>query len=484
MRIFSVQLKDSFAYTIAVIAATAVPVISLPIFARVLTKEDFGILALSEIYAVFVAGVAFLGSSIAFDRNFFAYGKDTMRLAQLIYSILLFVFFNFFILLICTIFWGEHISLFLFRIPGQSLILTLDLCGAFFASVVELFLALYRNRKEPLLYLRFALINSGLYFTLSLVFLLGFHWSVAGILLAKLIAGFCISGWLIFRVHHLYPFSFSWQTLKEAWQISLPLTPRIFLGIFSSRIDRFLINLLGSLGNVGIYSIGQKIGYLVFAFMNALENVFQPHAYQQMFEHPERAKKELGEYLSPFFYAATFGALLLVLFCQEIVAIVLPPSYAGVNYVVMIFSVYYVILFFSKVAGYQLIYLKKTYMTSALLLGTYALNIVMSIYFIKHWPMLGAAYATLVTGIITTIMAYVIAQHFYRILWPHKKIASIFLCFILASVVAVYLAFVSIPWYFALMIKIIFICFYVWLGLKLSLIQVFFNLGLLPKGKI
>lgn len=482
-KLFTQQLKSSSAYTLAVVFTTAVPVLTLPIFARVLTKEDFGILALSEIYAVFVAGIAFLGSSIAFDRNFFAYAKDQVRLSQLIYSILAFVCFNFIILLMCTIFWGEAIAQFLFRIPGQTTVLTLDLCGTFFASVFDLFLAFYRNSKRPSVYLKFSLINCVLYLGLSLLFLLGFHWSVTGILLSKFVSLFILSIVLLIQIHRECPFHFSWVALKEAWAISLPLTPRIFLGVFSARIDRYLINILGSLGGVGIYSIGQKIGYLVFAFENALENVFQPHAYQQMFDDPKKAQKEIGEYLAPFFYAATGGALLLVLFCQEIMGIVLPKSYAGVNYVVMIFSAYYVVLFFSKIGSMQLIYLKKTYITSALLLVTYGVNIVMSIFFIKHWASLGAAYATLVTGIIMTALTCLVAQHFYRILWPHLKIAAIFMAFIIASIVAWNVSVMNVPLFISLLIKIILICLYGLMGLKLSLIAPFLNLEFLQRGK-
>ncbi len=182
------QLKSSALYTIALAATMAVPMLTLPIFTRVLSKEDFGILALSEIYAVFVAGIAFLGSNIAFDRNYFAYESDRAKVGQLTYSILLFVFCNFTLLLVATLLWGDKFSFWIFRLHGKSDILALDLCGTFFALVFELFMSFYRNRREPGLYLKLTLINGLLYLVLTLLFLLGFRWSVQGILLAKFIA--------------------------------------------------------------------------------------------------------------------------------------------------------------------------------------------------------------------------------------------------------------------------------------------------------
>ena len=470
------QLKSSMFYTMAIAASLFVPIFTLPIFTRVLSKEDFGILALSEIYAVFVAGVAFLGSSLAFDRNYFAYQDNKIKIAQLIYSILLFVFFNFFILLAATFFWGDKLSLLMFRLPGKSQILTLDLCGAFFAQVFDLFMAFYRNRKEPIMYLKFSLLNCGIYLVLTLVFLLRFHWSVPGILLAKFLAFLVVTMIIATRVHGHYPFSFSWQALRDSWKISLPTTPRVFFSIFSTRIDRYMINILGTLGGVGVYSIGQKIGYLVFAFQNALENVFQPHTYKRMFDDPEGAKKELGEYLIPFFYVAAGFALLLSMFSKEVIKILLSKTYVDVADIVIIFSTYYVVLFFSKIASYQLIYLKKTFLITVLLMVFYLINIVFNIFFIRWWGANGAAMATLTTGILSTGFAFFIAQHYYAIHWPGKKIIAIFSVYFISNLMVWSLAHSKIPYMTGFLIKIILFSIYVFLGLKFSLISSFMAL--------
>ena len=44
-----------------------------------------------------------------------------------------------------------------------------------------------------------------------------------------------------------------------------------------------MINLLGTLGGVGIYEIGQKLSNSIFIFMTALQQIFSPNVYKKMF---------------------------------------------------------------------------------------------------------------------------------------------------------------------------------------------------------
>ena len=47
------------------------PLISIPIFANILTVEQFGAMALSQSVALFVNGIANFGLISGFERNFF-----------------------------------------------------------------------------------------------------------------------------------------------------------------------------------------------------------------------------------------------------------------------------------------------------------------------------------------------------------------------------------------------------------------------------
>ena len=64
------QIKNSLIYLLPVIVGNLLPLLTLPIFTRILTKEDFGIWGLAQVYAIFVNGVANFGLTIGYERNF------------------------------------------------------------------------------------------------------------------------------------------------------------------------------------------------------------------------------------------------------------------------------------------------------------------------------------------------------------------------------------------------------------------------------
>ncbi|MCX5709086.1 MAG: polysaccharide biosynthesis C-terminal domain-containing protein [Candidatus Omnitrophica bacterium] len=291
-----------------------------------------------------------------------------------------------------------------------------------------------------------------------------------GLVYAKLFAGVLIVFLLGYRFLVRLPFSFDARILLESVKIAYPMTPRIFLGVIGTRFDQYMIGLLGSLGGVGIYNIGQKVAAMVFVYITSLENVFSPHVYKSMFEQKERGGKIIGSYLTAFAYISIFLALVVIVFSREIISLLTPPAYHNAADIIVILSLYYGFLFFEKITGMQLVYAKKTHITSVLVIATYALNIALNIPFIIRWGAFGAAWATLLTGLISGTVFFFVAQKYYLIVWEYRKIAVIFFLFIFSafSILTLNAFYVWYPVQFA--VKLLLITSYILLGLKLRLI--------------
>ena len=85
------QVRHSFAYALPVVISSALPFITYPIFTRILTPDDYGVLALCMVYALFASALANLGLTVAYNRDYFKYRQDRARSSQLLYSTLLFM---------------------------------------------------------------------------------------------------------------------------------------------------------------------------------------------------------------------------------------------------------------------------------------------------------------------------------------------------------------------------------------------------------
>ena len=56
-----------------------------------------------------------------------------------------------------------------------------------------------------------------------------------------------------------------------------------------------MVGLLATMNGVGVYHIGKKISELIFAFMTAIENIFNPQVYNRMFRQHEEGFESIGK---------------------------------------------------------------------------------------------------------------------------------------------------------------------------------------------
>jgi len=257
------------------------------------------------------------------------------------------------------------------------------------------------------------------------------------------------------------PIGFDKGMLKAMLKISLPLTPRILFGFMSTKLDKILLGLIGSSASVGIYHMGQVFAATIFQFMTGLDRVFQPELYRKLFadKHTNNSY-EINNYILPFFYISIFVALIVVLFSKEFVLQFLSVEYQKATPIISILSIYYASLFFGKVTGNQLIYAKKTYLTTLVTLLGIAINFGLNIPFIINWGIVGAAWATTISGIIMTIVSFYFAQKHAKITWQWKSIFTIYSLFLAVTAFAMVDYSFSIDLYKILMMKFLIVFLY------------------------
>jgi O-antigen/teichoic acid export membrane protein len=204
--------------------------------------------------------------------------------------------------------------------------------------------------------------------------------------------------------------------------------------------------------------------------MTAIENVFSPQVYGKMFDMEEKGGKVIGEYLTPFAYLSVFFALGVSLLSEEVIFILTPVPFHGAMEIVSILAMYYGFLFFGKLVGKQLLYAKKTYMTSLLTALTVGINIGLNIPFIMRWGAMGAAWAMLLTGMVSGATGLIISQHYYRIQWEYKKIGMMFGVFCAASIITLLLREAQLFYPVRLAIKGLFLSVYLYMGNQFGIV--------------
>ncbi|NBU81562.1 MAG: hypothetical protein EBS55_07940 [Flavobacteriaceae bacterium] len=461
------SFKNSILFIVPFLVGSVLPIITLPIFTRFLTVEDYGIYALTIVYGVFVSGIANFGLTIGYERNFFIFLGDKQKTAALLFSTLLFVICSTIILGLLTFLFKEELAKLIIGSDKYGTLLVWAFLASAITSLKVYFLIYFKNSENAKSFVWYSIDENLLNVMFSLFFVVYIKSGILGLFLGQLIAGLLIFILLVYKFIRMLPFAFSVALLKDSLILSLPLTSRIFFGIIGTQFDKYMIGLLNTVGGVGVYNLGQKIANVVFTFMTAIQNVYSPQVYKRMFEMDDQnGGKSIGHYLTPFIYISIAGGVFVSLFSEEIIFILTPISYHSATNVVSILALLYGTYFFGKQP--QLIYAKKTGITSILTITGILLNVVINVPFIKNWGFIGAAYGTLLAGIISGGLSFWISQKYYFIKWETLKLIVIYSSFFIFTFSTIFLRDFGIDYQLRLFLKIVFAFLYagigVWLG--------------------
>lgn len=436
-----------------VIVGNLIPIITLPVFTRQLSTDEYGVFSLSQVYAIFINGVANFGLIAGFERNYFE-SKEIVKRTALLYSIVTFVVIISLLFTTITALVEGFVLRNLFHIRGYENLLTLAYAATAISGFKLYFLSYFKNAEEAKSYVFYSIDETVLTTVFSLVFVIVFKLQVYGLILGQLVSASCVLTLLIIRFTKKHSITFDLNALKSTLKLSLPLTPKIFFGVLNSQLDKYLIGLLSSIGGVGIYNIAQKIANVTFTFMTAIQNVFSPQVYSRMFDMEEKsAGKSIGTYLTPFYYVSIFVGMFVALFSEEVIIILFPIEYHSAISITSIFSILYASYFFSKHP--QLIYAKKTWLSSVLFVFSIILNVVIGIPFAKIWGPIGVAWGSLLSGIIWGAVYFYVSQKSFYIEWESDKIIAITLVFIVSSIALILMRHFQISYVLRIFVKLV-----------------------------
>lgn len=463
------SIKNLFIYLVPSLVSAVIPIITLPIFTRILTVEDYGIYALGIVYGTFVSGIANFGLTIGYERNFFENKESKEKQGSLLFSVLSFVVITFVFLGLLTYSLQTNISSWLIGDRKWGNIIFLSYCAVGISSLKMYYLTYFKNTNNAKQFSIYSIDEAILNVIFSFVLIYYFDSGIIGLVLGQLFGSSIVFFILTIKFLRLLSFRPNLNVLKSCLNISLPLTPRIFFGVIGNQFDKYMINLLGSVGGVGVYNLGQKISYVVFNFMTAIQNVNSPHVYDLMFKKGEEGGQEIGKYLTLPLYISAFIGLSVSLLSEEILFILTPPSYHGAVDIITVLSLLYVTYFFGKQP--QLIYAKKTAITSYLTIFSIVLNILINIPFINLWGAEGAAYGTLLAGVLSSLATFYYSQKYFNIVWEYEKIAYIFLSLFVFAFIVIFLRKLEVVYYIRLIIKVFFGALYLLLGFNFNIIN-------------
>jgi O-antigen/teichoic acid export membrane protein len=417
-------LKSTIIYTVADSINKAIPFILLPVVARYLSTADYGVLTNFGVISQILLAICALNTYTALSVSYFKLDKDNLSkyVSNLFYLIAI-------ITLIClsiTTIFSEVI----FKYLGITMLWqNLAVLSAFCASVFSLYTSLLRMQNKAFLFSGFQIFQSFMSAILALLFVVVLKWNWQGRVLSIVAAAVISFLWILWSMKKGgYIFKRADPIrLKEAFFFGLPLLPHTLSFWFKSGVDKIIITNYVSLSANGIFSIALTLGGLISVFTGAFFNAYTPAMFKDLSVIDTLLENEAILIKIKLVKVTYLFAILLFFVCLTsyfVMHLAIPILFKG-DYLKAIEFMPYIMLslffdgMYSIVSGY-IFYREKTKILGAITFISSMLQITFTLYFVRKFGVIGAAYSTCIVSFITFLSVFIYTNRIYSIPWGLK----------------------------------------------------------------
>ncbi|MBU7041992.1 MAG: oligosaccharide flippase family protein [Theionarchaea archaeon] len=394
-------------YFLSNIAIKAIGLISIPIFTRMLTQEDYGIVAVFDAYVKIFIILLSLNAYTAVGRYFYENTEDYNKFLGTTLILLIIIFVVTIPLFVCS----SSFLAQLLQLPEPLPSLLIVVC--LFSIIREIYLQILIPRKKSKEVAFISIIKgySTVVVAIILVYLLSEN-KYLGRIWANLIIGGILSVFFLMKIRSYFHLTFKKTHFTYIASYSIPLIPYALSGIILAQFDRIMINSMVDTASAGLYSLGYNIGMLLLLVVGATQKALIPDFYRFL---ETREYRRLDLLVRRVFSIITIVALGLVLFATELGMILADKKFHPGLTVVPIVVIGYIFYAMFTVYNRYISYEKKTLYLSAVVLLSGIINIGLNTWLIPLYGYIAAAYTTVISyGImflLTWMVAHTISTH-------------------------------------------------------------------------
>ena len=411
MRFVSQLFRDTGIYGLSAILTRGIGLLMLPFYARVFTAGELGVIEIIGVGSTFASVIVTLEISQAVGRFFPDEEVEGKRSA---YVSTLFWFTLSGYVLFAAIFLGNSglLSSLLLEDVAQERVFRMAVTAI---AVTGIFHLMQNQLRYQLLSLPYA-VNNLIYSALIAIITIFAYFVLKSGLRSVFIGQ--ISGGLIgivlawWATREKYRFCFDTAILKELLQFSLPLVPSSLAVFIYQFVDRIAIKQILSLDELGIYGIGCRIASLMGLVLFGVSTGLSPLIY-----HHYREAGSPREIARIFRYVMFLAFLLLLFLCAfsgPLILIFTTSKFLAAAPLIPILAAT-TLAFQLYIFAPGLAIAKKTTGMTIISLTVATVNTILNILAIPVFGIIGAALASLFSGLLCFVMHVTLSQKHYRI---------------------------------------------------------------------
>ncbi len=443
------KIKIGSVYLFANILNKAIAFITIPIFSRLLTTSEYGIVSTYSSYVLILQ--YFMGLSSEYTvRN--AYVDFAGEIPQYISSMYL-------MSSLCSLFFSGVIMLLnnTYLHITTGIVCACCLLQSFMTYINNVAANKYMMDKS---YIKRSVIIAApnlISAVLGMIFIIIWQNNkVLGRIMGYILA---ISAFGLFNIYEAWKRSTPKISLKY-WKYILKISPPLVVHGLSivalSQFDRIMLTNMRSSAETGIYSIIYSLSMVATAITSALEGVWTPWFTEK---YQNKQYKDINKVSAQYLSIAAVMMAGIILVAPEVLKLMTPPEYwDGMGMIPLLVMASYFIYMYSFFVNLEL-YEKKTKTIALITMIAAVSNIILNYIFIPQYGAMAAAGTTLFSYILAFAAHCYHGKSINRFVF-HLKLFGIPALLLIVVSICFYMMIEHslVRWFLALLIGIIAIC--------------------------
>jgi O-antigen/teichoic acid export membrane protein len=415
--------KQTLIYGLGNVAVQAVGLVTLPVFARVFSEAEYGVLELATVTLAALAILADAGLASASQRSWFDYTDEQHSERRVVMSTAIVVSLAASATICAALIVArEPVSEWLFAGQQYTAVVVLLAAALPLTILAQLLRELMRLRFRAWHYMISASLGAALTGFLGVGAVLFLDAGLDGVLWGVVIGTGAATLYGLAVVRADLGTTVSSGELRTMLAYGLPLVPAALALWALTFIDRIMLARLSDLAEVGQYAVANRVAMPLLFAVAAFATAFSPFILAAHSDDPEAEKELRARVLTYVTAGLVLMALALGLFARQIVDIVAPGfdrAYQATGLVAAGLAAFGV----STVTMTGLSITRRTGRVAFAATLVAAINIGLNLLLIPVWGMMGAAVATLVAFVLLAVLYHLQAQRAYR---THYDLRTVF----------------------------------------------------------
>lgn len=409
-------------YAVGVILERAASFVMLPIYTSYLSPKDYGTIELLMMTTDVFALVAGLGISMGIFR--FYYQKEDALWRREVVSTAVTLLLGFY-LAAGLVGWALSSRLAgLVLGPGETntYYFQLSFVSFFLQSFVLLPLVFIRAQQKPKLFVAVSVFKLVMQLTLNVVLIVFLDYRVLGVIYSAIITSFTVGLGLVVYTYKEVGFRFTRSTARALLVYGAPFLFANLGDFVLTFSDRYFLTVYTDLSTVGVYSLGYKIGFVLWAIAaQPINNTWGPRRFE-IAEHDDAGQINKKIFLLYNFVLISVG-LWFSLFSLDLFRIMSNSEFHAAYKIVPLVVTAYLIQAWTSFGNFGIHYSGHTKYIAIATVTSAMFIIAASFLLIPRFGGYGAATATILAFGVRFVMIWIKAQSFYRLELPWGRVA-------------------------------------------------------------